>query len=85
MNLTSKIQSLASNPAMLFAYARWVGTKLFSGKPPRLLLPGGARLGGWQSFAEYWSFQNTMPEPERLFMERCLANQPGGKMNPVTP
>src|ERR1035441_7587027 len=57
--------------------ARWIGTKLFSGRPPRLSLPGGARLGGWLSFSEYWSFQNIMPEAERLFMDRCLTRKPG--------
>jgi FkbM family methyltransferase len=77
MNLTSKIQSLASNPAMLSAYARWVGSKLFSGKVPRLPLPGGSSIGEWLSFSEYWSYQNIMPEPERLFVERCLANKAG--------
>ena len=45
MNLTSKVKSVASNPAMLSAYARWVGSKLFCGKPPRLPLPGGASDG----------------------------------------
>jgi FkbM family methyltransferase len=63
---------------MLSAYARWVGSKLLSGKPPRLTLPGGARLGEWLSFSEYWSFQNILPEPERLFLDRCLANSAGG-------
>ena len=62
---------------MLGAYVRWIGTKLFSGRPPRLSLPGGARLGGWLSFSEYWSCQNIMPQAERLFMDRCLARKPG--------
>ena len=78
MNLPAKFQSLASNPAMLSAYARWVGAKLFFGKPARHSLPGGARIGEWLSFSEYWSFQNIMPEPERRFVERCLANKLGG-------
>lgn len=77
MNLTSKIQAVASNPAMLTAYSRWVCSQLFSGKPPRVPLPGGARLGGWLSFSEYWSFQNIIPDTERLFVERCLANKKG--------
>jgi FkbM family methyltransferase len=77
MNLTSKIQAVAANPAMLSAYSRWVGSQLFSGKSPRLPLPGGARLGGWLSFSEYWSFQHIIPETERLFVERCLANKTG--------
>lgn len=33
------------------------------------------------SFSEYWTFRNLIPEPERLFVERCLAKQTGG---PVT-
>jgi FkbM family methyltransferase len=78
MNLISKIRSVTSNPVMLSAYARWIGAKLFSGKPPRLPLPGGARLGEWLSFSEYWSFQNTMPEAERLFVDRCLAGKARG-------
>ena len=72
MNLAVKFRSLASNPAMLFAYSRWVGAKLLSGKPPQIPLPGGARIGEWQSFSEYWSFQNIIPEPDRLFVEHCL-------------
>lgn len=63
---------------MLSAYMRWVGAKCFSGKPPWLALRGGARIGGWLSFSEYWSFQNVIPEPERLFVERCLTNKPQG-------
>jgi len=78
MNLISKIQSVASNPAMLSAYARWVGTKFISGKPPQLALSGGAQIGGWISFSEYWSFQDIIPEPERNFVERCLAKKTGG-------
>jgi FkbM family methyltransferase len=79
MNLLSKIKSVASNPAMLSAYARWVGAKLCSGGPARLPLPSGTRIGEWLSFSEYWSFQDIMPEPERLFVERCLANAAAGK------
>ncbi len=79
MRLTSKIRSVVSNPKMFSAYARWVGSKLFSRKPPRLALSGGARIGEWVTFSEYWSFQNIIPEPERLFVERCLAKQFGGR------
>ena len=60
---------------MLSAYARWVGSRLLTGKPPRLSLSGGASIGEWLSFSEYWSFQNAVPKPERLFVERCLANK----------
>jgi FkbM family methyltransferase len=77
MSIIAKIKSVASNPAMLSAYSRWVGSKLLSGKPPQLTLPGGARIGGWLSFSEFWSFQNLIPDSERLFVERCLA----GKVN----
>lgn len=77
MNLTSRILSVASNPAMLSAYARWVGFRLFSGKRPRLPLSGGSSIGEWLSFSEYWSFQNILPEAERLFLERCLTNKVG--------
>jgi len=63
---------------MLSAYVRWVGTKLFSGRPPLLSLPDGARLGGWLSFSEYWSFQSIMPEAERRFVDRCLAGKARG-------
>lgn len=79
MNLTGKIQSLASNPAMLSAYARWIGAKLSSGNPARIPLSGGARIGEWLSFSEYWSFQDIMPERERVFVERCLAKNAGRK------
>jgi len=78
MKLTAKIQSVATNPAMLLAYSRWIGAKVFSGKPPRLTLPGGAKIGEWLSFSEYWSFQNIIPEPERLFVERCLSKKTEG-------
>ena len=62
---------------MLSAYARWIGSKLVSGNPPRLPLPGGASIGEWLSFSEYWSFQNIVPKPERLFVERCLPCKSG--------
>ncbi len=75
MKLSSKIQSLRSNPGMLSAYARWTGAKLFSGHPARIPLPGGAQIGEWLSFSEYWSFHDIMPESERLFVERCLAGK----------
>ncbi len=78
MNLSSKIQSVAANPVMLFAYAHWIGSKLMSGKPPRLPLPNGVSIGEWLSFSEYWSFQDIVLKPERLFIERCLASKPGG-------
>lgn len=79
MNLSAKIQSVTSNPAMLSAYARWVGAKLLTGHPARLSLPGGARIGGWLSFSEYWSFQDIIPQLERLFVERCLTNRANAK------
>lgn len=77
MNLNSKIHSVTTNPSMLSAYARWIGAKVSTGKPPRLALPGGARIGEWLSFSEYWSFQNVVPKPEQLFVERCLAEKSG--------
>jgi FkbM family methyltransferase len=52
---------------------------LFSGKPPRISLPGGAHLGEWLTFSEFWSFQNIIPEPEQLLVKRCLAKQSGGR------
>ena len=73
MNLSAKIWTLASNPAMLTAYTRWAAARI-SGKRPRLSLPGGASIGEWLSFSEYWSFQDIMPEPERIFVERSLKN-----------
>ena len=79
MKLTSKIQSVASDPTMLSAYARWVSSKLFTGKPPRLPLPGGSSIGEWLSFSEYWMFHDVITEPERLFVERCLAKKAGGR------
>ncbi len=79
MNLTSKIQAAAANPAMLSAYARWAGSKLISRKPPRRPLPGGSSIGEWLSFSEYWSYRTNIPEPERIFVEHCLADISGGK------
>ena len=74
MKLISKIKTIASNRAMGSAYLQWFGSKLVSGKPPRITLPGGGgQLGEWLSFSEYWSFQNIISEPERLLVERCLA------------
>jgi len=64
---------------MLAAYGRWVVAKVFAGRPPRLTLPGGAQIGEWVSFSEYWSFQHIMPEAERMFVERSLAGSPNGK------
>jgi FkbM family methyltransferase len=74
MNLLSKMRTLAANPAMLSAYARWIGAKLLSGKPARIPLRGGVSIGGWLSFSEYWSFRDIIPERERAFVESCLAN-----------
>lgn len=73
--LTSKVKSVASNPIMLFAYLSWIRSKIFAGKSPRLTLPGGAQIGEWTSFSEYWSFQKIVPESERLFVERCLTRR----------
>lgn len=73
--LLSKFQSITSNPGMLAAYLRWVGSRLVSGKPPRLLLPGGTTIGEWVSFSEYWSFQEVISEPEQLFIKHRLANK----------
>jgi FkbM family methyltransferase len=82
MKITAKIKSVTSDPAMLSAYACWVGAKVFFGRPPRLSLTGGTRLGGWVSFSEYWSFltifSNIRLKPERVFIERCLAKKPAG-------
>ena len=73
MNLVSKIKTLATNPKMLSAYVRWLSAKIVLRRPPRLDLDTGAHLGEWVSFSEYWSFQNVMPEIERLCVQRCLA------------
>lgn len=72
MNLISQSRSVLSNPPMLAAYARWRAAKLFRRKSPRLRLPGGASIGGWLSFSEFWSFRDTIPESERRFVEHCL-------------
>ena len=77
MNLTSKIRSVTTNRDMLLAYARWVAAKVTTGKSPRLALPGGVLIGEWLSFSEYWSFQNIIPQSERLFVERCLSGKRG--------
>lgn len=79
MNLLAKIKSVASNPVMLASYTRWVVAKLFTGRSPWLALTDDTRIGNWLTFSEYWSFQNIMPEPERLFVERCLRNKKDGK------
>src|SRR4051812_38605950 len=79
MKLIDRVKSVASNPKMLSAYTRWVGSRVFTGKPPMLSLYGGARVGGWVSFSEYWSFQNIVPEPERLFVQRSLTARIGGQ------
>lgn len=79
MNLVSKIKTLATNPKMLSAYVRWLSAKIVLRRPPRLDLDTGAHLGEWVSFSEYWSFQNVMPEVERLCVQRCLAANRDGK------
>jgi len=80
MSLASKILSVGSNPAMLFACMRWVGAKLFFGRPSRHTLPGGAQIGEWLSFSEYWYFRNIIPKSERLFVEQCLDCKTAGGM-----
>src|SRR5512133_1705174 len=78
MNLVAKSKSVLSNPTMLAAYARWRAAKLFARQAPRLLLPGGASVGEWLSFSEFWSFQDSIPECERLFVQRCLNGKGSG-------
>jgi FkbM family methyltransferase len=77
MNLASKIRSVVTNSGMSSAYARWLAVKTFTGHVPRLVLPGGVHIGEWISFSEYWSFQDLVPAPERLLVERCLAKKTG--------
>lgn len=79
MNLVCKIKTLASNPKMPLAYLRWLSAKIVLRRPLRLELDAGAHLGEWVSFSEYWSFQNVMPEAERLCVQRCLAANSAGK------
>lgn len=79
MNLVSKIKTITSHPGMLAAYARWMAATILLRRPPHLALHGGAYLGEWLSFSEYWSFQNVMPETERLCVQRCLAGITEGK------
>lgn len=78
MNFTSKIKSALSDPAMLFAYLRWSATKLVTRKVPRLVLPGGASIGEWISFSEYWNFKEIIPDSERVFVENCLKGNTEG-------
>jgi FkbM family methyltransferase len=79
MNLVSKIKTIATNLKMLPAYLRWLSAKIVLRRPPLLDLDTGAHLGEWVSFSEYWSFQNVMPEVERLCVRRCLAANSDGK------
>lgn len=73
MNFASKIETIATNPAMLKAYARWLGSKMFSGRPPRIPLLEDVNLGEWLTFSEYWSFRDILPEPERHLLTRVLS------------
>ena len=45
-----------------------------TGRAPRIRITGQSSisLGEWISFSEYWSFQDIVPERERLFVERWL-------------
>jgi len=79
MNFASKIGTLASDPKMLSAYLKWVFAKSVLRRPPHLALVGGAHLGEWVSFSEYWSFRDILPESERLCVQRCLAETAEGK------
>lgn len=81
MNLASKITAVASNRAMLSTYIKWIGSRVITGKQPRMSLGkhGDASLGEWLSFSEYWSFQDIVPDRERLFVERCLAGRANQK------
>lgn len=76
MNLTSKLATVASNPAMLSAYGKWLGSRILTGRNPRISLAesGKASLGEWISFSEYWGFRDIVPVRERLFVERRLAD-----------
>jgi FkbM family methyltransferase len=80
MTLFRKIKSLIDNPVRLPAYAEWVTAKVLHRRPPLRRLPGGAQIGHWLSFSEYWSFHDLVPENERLFVERCLSANAGTEM-----
>jgi FkbM family methyltransferase len=75
MNLTSKIAAVASNPEMLSNYIKWIGSRILTGKQPRITLAGRSdtSIGEWLSFSEYWSFKDIVPVREQLFVESCLA------------
>ena len=77
MKFHSKIQAILANSGMLAAYLRWIGSKLFLGRPPRLPLSIGTSVGEWVSFSEYWSFQEVISEAEQLFIEHCLVSKAG--------
>ena len=75
MTLCRKIKSLIDNPIRLPAYVEWAASKIIFRRPPLLTLPGGAQVGNWKSFSEYWSFHDLVPESERLFVEHCIRNR----------
>jgi FkbM family methyltransferase len=65
--LSANIISVASNPRMALAYARWLMV-------PVVKMPWGTRISGFRSFSEFWGFLNDMPsEDERRFVEHSLA------------
>jgi FkbM family methyltransferase len=79
VNLLSKIQAAAGNPAMLSAYMRWMGAKLVTGAPARVPLADATTIGEWVSFSEYWSFRDIIPEAERKFVKSCLVKKEPGQ------
>ena len=77
MRFGAQIKSVITNQRMLQAYLRWAAARALGGRRTHLRLPGGATLGKWVSFSEYWTFQHILPACEARFVERCLDGQSG--------
>src|SRR5215510_11212868 len=75
--ILKRSQVLISTRGMKAAYARWLLARITTGKPPTRNLGENVRIGGWLNFSEYWSFRETVPEPERRFIKHCLSRKAG--------
>lgn len=81
MKISTKIKSAVKDPALLRAYATWLGSKFLSRNGARMSLTGtcGPTLGEWISFSEYWGFRHVISEGEVRLLERTLKSSSDGK------
>jgi FkbM family methyltransferase len=67
-----RVLNVLRNPAMGFAYARWLGSCRLLQRPP-LRNYDGLRVGSWINFTEYWQAREGIDVEDRAVMRACKA------------